>query len=231
MASTIAGAQPEEPKLCRRCLKPPSLCVCDLIETLSHRTEVLILQHPQEPKEYLGTARLVETALQQATVKTGLSWGNLSKVLGHPVNNKEWGVLFLGTIKGSSNAKIGPVNVTDSKGTLLEDGQQVLHSLKGIVALDGSWREAKALWWRNPWLLKLRRLVLNPGRPSLYGKLRREPRRESLSTLEAIGLALAGIEQDPGIEKQLLRIFEAFLAKARPERPPAVGRNQREITE
>ena len=42
-------------------------------------------------------------------------------------------------------------------------------SLEGVVLLDGSWSEAKTLWWRNPWLLRLRRLVLNPRHRSRFG--------------------------------------------------------------
>ena len=81
--------------------------------------------------------------------------------------------------------------------------------------LDGTWSQAKTLWWRNPWVLKCRRLVLNPARPSLYGKLRREPRREGLATLEAAGLALARIEGRPEIETALLAGFALLLERYR----------------
>ena len=37
--------------------------------------------------------------------------------------------------------------------------------------------------------------------PSAYGKLRREPRREGLSTIEAAGMLLARLEQRPEIER------------------------------
>ena len=79
------------------------------------------------------------------------------------------------------------------------------------MLLDGSWAQAKALWWRNPWLLKLRRIVLQPHRPSRYGALRREPRREALSTLEAAALTLAELAGDPAIETTLLERFETLL--------------------
>jgi DTW domain-containing protein YfiP len=73
------------------------------------------------------------------------------------------------------------------------------------VLLDGSWSEAKTLWWRNPWLLKLRRIVLNPRQRSHFGRLRREPRREALSTLEAAALLLRALDEGgPEIEAALL---------------------------
>ena len=57
------------------------------------------------------------------------------------------------------------------------DQDEKLRGLEGIVLLDGSWSEAKTLWWRNPWLLRLRRLVLDPRHRSRFGRVRREPRR------------------------------------------------------
>ena len=56
-------------------------------------------------------------------------------------------------------------------------------------------------------MLKAKRLALNPKRASLYGNLRREPRREALSTIEAAGLALSRLERKPEIEAALLKDF------------------------
>lgn len=41
---------------------------------------------------------------------------------------------------------------------------------------------------RNAWMLKCKRVVLAPKRPSRYGKLRREPRNDGLSTIEAAAM-------------------------------------------
>jgi len=69
--------------------------------------------------------------------------------------------------------------------------------------------------------------VLNPSRPSRYGLIRREPRRDSLSTLEAAGLALARIERKPEIETELVASFEQMLARARSVALDAEGGNDR----
>ena len=99
------------------------------------------------------------------------------------------------------------------KGNALPDSDARLKDLEGIILLDGSWAQAKALWWRNPWLLKCRRLVLNPAAPSRYGALRHEPRRESLSTLEAAALLLSRLEGRPEIADALHRSFETLLSR------------------
>jgi DTW domain-containing protein YfiP len=81
--------------------------------------------------------------------------------------------------------------------------------------LDGNWSQAKALWWRNPWLTRLRRFVVVPDGPSLYGDLRREARPDAVSTLEAAALALAVLDGDAALREQLLMPFRDLLARAR----------------
>jgi len=66
----------------------------------------------------------------------------------------------------------------DRKGEIEENQRAILKDLEGIVLLDGTWSQAKALWWRNAWMLKCQRVILGPAHPSRYGKLRREPRRD-----------------------------------------------------
>ena len=43
---------------CGRCQRPRSHCLCALIPQLQSRTRVLILQHPEESRHALNTARL-----------------------------------------------------------------------------------------------------------------------------------------------------------------------------
>ena len=192
-----------------------------------NRTAVLILQHPQEQDRALGTARLASLQLQHATLKIGLSWPSLAAALGRPADPKSWAVLYLGS---AAPAELGPdreLLVLDRKGQPVADQNAALREIEGIVLLDGTWTQAKTLWWRNPWVLKARRIVLNPRRPSRYGLIRREPRRDSLSTLEAAGLALARIEGKPEIETQLVASFEQMLAQARSVALDAEGGNDR----
>ena len=71
---------------------------------------------------------------------------------------------------------------------------------------------------------------LGPKRPSRYGKLRREPRRDGLSTLEAAAMLLARLERKPEIETTLHASFERLLARyrqTRPAPPPPDRQHQR----
>jgi DTW domain-containing protein YfiP len=64
-------------------------------------------------------------------------------------------------------------------------------------------------------MLKCRRLVLQPPNESLYGNLRKEPRRESVSTIEAAAHTLAALEGDDSIVEKILPPFKLLLKKAR----------------
>lgn len=185
-------------------------------DPVDNKVEVLILQHPQEQDRVLGTARLIAETLADAKVVIGLSWRNLAHALGGPAEAKDWGVLYLGStqVKGPGSTQASLIAV-DRKGEMLADQGAGLRGLKGLIALDGNWAQAKALWWRNAWLTKLRRFVVVPDGPSLYGDLRREARPDAVSTLEAVGLALQALEGDAAVRERLLVPFRELLAQAR----------------
>jgi DTW domain-containing protein len=183
----------------------------DATVPLDNRIEVLILQHPQERDQALGTAGLTARNLRHATLKVGLSWPSLSKILGRAVDPHRWAILYLGSAKAAALAPGREVVALNRKGEP-EPDQDALRDVEGIVLLDGSWSQAKALWWRNPWMLKCRRVILGPWQPSRYGRLRREPRRDGLSTIEAAAMLLSRLENRPEIEAALNASFEKMLA-------------------
>jgi hypothetical protein len=181
---------------------------------VDNKVTVLILQHPQEQDRVLGTAKLIASTLAQAQLTVGLSWRNLGHALKAPAEPREWGVLYLGSAQ-AKKAKDSPLVAVGRNGEPLADQAAAKAGVKGLVALDGNWAQAKALWWRNPWLTKLRRFVVVPDGRSLYGDLRREARPDALSTLEAVALALSVLERDDSVREKLLNPFRALLAEAR----------------
>jgi DTW domain-containing protein YfiP len=206
-----------EDETCPRCGKPLALCICDTVEAVDNEVEVLILQHPQEQDKLLGTARLATVALAKATFRVGLSWPSLAKALGRRADASRWAILYLGGAEENEGGGKREITLVGRKGETIGDQGKALAGLEGIIVLDGTWSQAKTLWWRNPWVLKARRLILNPKKPSLYGKLRNEPRKEGLSTIESAGFALARIEGRPEIETALDEIFGRMLYRFRSE--------------
>ena len=193
-----AGTVAEEVPECPHCGKPLALCVCDGITPIDNKVALLILQHPQEQDRTLGTARLTALHFKDAVLKIGLSWPSLSKVLGRPVADPSalGGALSRlgqgGDTRPRTRDRRGQPQGRDRAGP----GRQRCGDIEGIVLLDGTWSQAKALWWRNAWMLKCQRVVLGPRRPSRYGKLRNEPRARRPVDHRGGGTAAGGARAD-----------------------------------
>ncbi|MGD9616148.1 MAG: DTW domain-containing protein [Alphaproteobacteria bacterium] len=207
---------------------------------IDNRLFVLVLQHPQERSEARATAATLVAALRHARLVVGLSWPNLTRALdlptGRPADPRRWGVLHLGSVRPRMLAKpqdaarsdrppnSGEIIALGRGGNPLPDADRVLRGLEGIVLLDGTWSQAKTLWWRNPWLLKLQRLVLNPPDPARLDRLRREPRPEALSTLEAAALVLRRVEPGPEPADALIAALDRLIAALDRQGGDATGR-------
>ena len=212
----VTKSDPDEIPDCPHCGKPLPLCICDSVTPIENKVSLLILQHPQEQDRALGTARLTAMHFENAVVKIGLSWPSLSKALGRPVDDpSRWAVLYLGSAKVSELDTDAEIVAINRKGEVEPHQRAILGDIEGIVLLDGTWSQAKALWWRNAWMLKCQRIILGPKRASRYGQLRREPRGDGLSTIEAAALLLAGLEKRPDIAETLNGCFERMLARYR----------------
>jgi DTW domain-containing protein len=184
---------------CPQCFRPRAACFCGRVTALNSSLTVLILQHPQERYKQLNSASLAHAMLDKSVLRVGLSWRNLSHALGKDTDPKHWGVLYL---KGRGETG-KPMEVFDNKKRPLA----AIPALTGLVAIDGSWKQAKALWWRNPWLLRLSRIMLNPNMASR----RPQTKREGLATIEAVALALECLGEAPSLSDALLKNYEEII--------------------
>jgi DTW domain-containing protein YfiP len=64
-------------------------------------------------------------------------------------------------------------------------------------------------------LLKLQRIVLEPREASIYGAMRREPKREYVSTLEAVADTLVALGEPEAVRDHLRRVFRTMLQRVR----------------
>lgn len=175
----------------------------------------------------LGTAQLLAATLSGCVIRTGLSWANLAAALGEDPGDGRWGVLWRNSLPdGTPPAALeAEVARLDRAGALVTRGPR----LAGIIALDGTWSQAKSLWWRNPWLLRMDRVLLKPKEPGIYGRVRKEPNRESVSTLEAVADALVANGEDAEVRAQLRRWMRTMVQRAR-DTDPARAAERSEAT-
>ena len=177
-------------KYCYRCFKPDVVCICPSIVPVHNKTRIQILQHPLERHHPIGTARFAELGLKNATLKT-----------------------VYATLDGSLATEL---QCTPQTGLLFPSADAVdLATVpknarpNALIVLDGTWYNAKKLYRENPWLSTLPHYRLAPSRPSRY-RIRVEPTRDSVSTLEAIVEALGILEPQTDCTA-LIRAFDAMI--------------------
>jgi len=212
---------------CPSCGRVAPYCVCEFVVPIKSRSKILILQHPQEPGVDIGTVPIIQAAFPNCIVKTGLSWPNLKRILGPDVEHQRWGVLYLGSVHVENLPNERNLFVVDKKGEPRHDQDEVLQRLEGFIILDGTWSQAKTLWWRNAWLLKLPRLVLKPKMRSAYDKIRKEPRKGCLSTVESVGEVLAALEHRSDVHAALEKPLSELINRLATLRPRQARTHQR----
>lgn len=185
-SSTTPAIRPR----CPQCQRPVELCLCHLLPELSPRTEILVIQHPDERKHALNTARLLVA---------GLSNAHLLVTEQLPV---DWQERLLDPAWRTELLFPGPQVPT------LSCAREESRSRR-LVLLDGTWRKARKLLYLNPVLQQLPQVALPDGLVSRY-RLRKAPAEGALSTIEAAVHALQVIEPDTDFSS-LLRPFDALI--------------------
>jgi DTW domain-containing protein YfiP len=178
-------------ELCSRCRRPTSVCYCAALPQLETRTRVVILQHSRERDMPIGTARMASLAIAGASLRVGMQWTaeNLADALGDPARPP---VLLAP----------GP----DARDILTEPPAGPVT----LIVVDGTWSQARSLIRRNPILQTLPRYAFATPEPSQY-RIRKEPRPEYVSTIEALMHVLGVLEGDPVRVRALLDPLRAMV--------------------
>lgn len=189
--------------------------------------KILILQHPDEAKRPNGTANLVLETYPNTKLRRGHAWSNLNKAWGldskGSLTPSHWAVLFAGgrgdLAAAAAMETPGFYEVSKADGVSALDPDL---RFEGVVLIDGTWKEAKSMWWRNSWLLRLKRLVL-VEEPASDIRLRRSAQKTALTTVECAAYALRYLSGNPGAENRLLERFREMATSVAPSplRPPS----------
>ncbi len=182
---------------CYRCFKPAVVCVCGG-PSVRNRTQAVIIQHPREVRHALGTERLARLGLQRCQVHVA------------------WNLEVLPSMIPPGAALLYPSSKARDIGEL-----DVSSRPTALVAIDGTWSQAKVLYRDNPWLADLPHVKLAQPPPSNY-RIRREPKDNYVSTLEALVHALSALEPETsgwdGLLSRFARMIDQQIAYT--EQPP-----------
>ncbi len=164
-------------QVCERCLFTPSTCICGAIKRLTNKVSVVILQHPSEEKIAKNTAKLLNLSLTDCKIIKG-------------ENNTDFAMLNSLPVK--STVLLYP----NEHATYLDDTnpKPALKNITHLVVIDGTWKKAYKILQLTPLLTKFKTVSFKHLPQNRYA-IRKAPRADSLSTLEAVAHSLLLIEQ------------------------------------
>lgn len=186
-APSAIGGRPT----CYRCFKPRITCICEGLGAVDNRTGVIILQHPRERHHALGTVRFARLGLSRVDVRVcgPKDEAAMARACVFPPNC----AFLYPSADGRDVASLGP-------------GERPDH----LVIVDGTWHHAHSLVRAARQLRELPHVYVQPATPSAY-RVRREPRAECLSTIEATVAALQALEPETTGLDELLAAFRRMV--------------------
>ncbi|NML17364.1 tRNA-uridine aminocarboxypropyltransferase [Azohydromonas caseinilytica] len=188
---------------CVHCLRPQVTCLCALARPTVHRTEVLVLQHPQEQRQAKNSVALLRLSLAHCEVVVGERFApEMLKALLHRPG-RDTRLLY-------PNVPAAPAPpAPETAGAPLR-----------LVVLDATWRKSLRMLLEHPALVALPRLSLDAPAPTRYRAIRAARRADQVSTLEATVQALAMLEGPPFDAAPLLDAFGRFVAGVQARQRP-----------
>ena len=171
-------------------------CLCALAQPTAHRTEVLVLQHPQEQHQAKNSVALLRLSLANCEVVVGerFSPEALAALLQRPGRHTR-------LLYPDVPAAPAPAAPQTTAGAPVR-----------LVVIDATWRKSLRMLVEHPGLAALPRLSLHAPAPSCYGAIRAARRADQISTLEATVQALAMLEGPSFDAAPLLDAFGRFVA-------------------
>lgn len=196
--------------VCVRCQRPQVTCLCALARPTAHRTEVLVLQHPQEQRQAKNSVVLLRLSLAHCEVVVGerFSPAALAALLQRP--GRDTRLLY-----PDVPAAPAPSAPGTTAGTPLR-----------LVVIDATWRKSLRMLLELPALAALPRLSLVAPAPTCYRAIRAARRADQISTLEATVQALAMLEGPSFDAAPLLDAFGRFVAGVAARQRPQASSGQ-----
>lgn len=183
-------------ELCVRCRRSRATCFCASVRPFTVGFDLVLLQHPNERRCSVTTARMTHLCVAGSTLFEGAGFAGHARVnamLADPARHCV--VLYPGP--GSVEA--------GSPEWRVPDGRKLT-----VFVIDGTWSTAATMLRRTPAIAALPRISFRASGPSGY-RFKRQPRPECLSTIEATHELIAALE--PGCEPRgrLLELFDTMV--------------------
>lgn len=187
---------------CRNCLQPDFSCYCTWLAPFDPGMDFVILIHPKEFRRRIATGRMSHLMLRGSHLVCGHDFSHhrdLMPVLRDPARHCV--MLYPGR-----QARNLTLMSAEARFDLAPAGKRLT-----ILVVDGTWNTARKMVNLSRCLQELPRICFTPSTPSNF-RIRRQPRAECYSTIEAIHHTLDLLGGVPGrAHDRLLHIFERLV--------------------
>ncbi|HIF9086551.1 TPA: tRNA-uridine aminocarboxypropyltransferase [Photobacterium damselae] len=184
-------------RYCKQCGKAIKACICHWIQTIDAKTELWILQHPSETKRAIGTARILTLSLPNSRLFVGEDFSThqeLNQLLADPCRQAY--VIYPG--EGALPISQVAQSAADTS------------AIQTLILLDGTWKKAFKMWQLSSNLQQLPAVMLDNADNGNY-RIRKSPKENGVSTVEAGFLALSAMEPPQSRYIPLLETFERMI--------------------
>ncbi|XP_063820247.1 tRNA-uridine aminocarboxypropyltransferase 2 [Pseudophryne corroboree] len=184
--------------LCSRCSRPEKVCLCPFLPAhpIHVSTCLYIVQHPAEESRVLRTVPLLAACLPEDKYKV---------LIGRRFGEERYPELAA-ICRKPSTLILYPGAEAANLEELSLAGDHHQHSL---IIIDGTWSQAKDIFYRNSIFRLPRQVQLKTTVSSQY-VIRTQPTDTCLSTLECAAIALSIMEKKPEIQETILRPLQAL---------------------
>jgi len=199
-ARLLAERQPRE--RCPDCRNAMRACYCEGIRHFESNPRFVILINRHEARRTIATARMAHLCLTNSLLFTGLDFTHheeLNAVIADPRNHcvvlyPRWDAVDLSAMSAPERK------------ALIPDDKELV-----VIVLDGTWAQAKRMRRFSENLADLPHVRFTPATPSAFG-VRRQPKRDCYSTIEAIHQTIDLMGAPPSRHHDgLLNVFHSMV--------------------
>lgn len=201
----LRAQKPQTREMCATCRQPDFSCFCPEIRPFHSDIHFAILIHPIESRRRIATGRMSHLTLQNSSLIEGQDYRanpRVNALLQDPENDCR--ILYPGPL-ATDLGRLPPAErvtaLTPAAGRRLV-----------VFVIDGTWATARKMMRMSENLAPLPRLAFTPTRPSNF-RVRKQPRPECFSTLEAIHQLLEFSSPERPEHAGLLHVFDHMVEK------------------
>ncbi len=193
--------------LCSDCSYPLSTCVCEFVTPCSHNIKLIVLQDPKENQHPKNTVRLMQLCSNNIEVIIGETPSDFSSLISQIETAPKCFALLYPSKSAVTLPKI----------------DETANNIHTLILIDGTWRKAKKLYLKNPWLNQIVHFKLE----DLCGDytIRKTSVEAGMSTLEAAAESLRIL--DGANTEPMLKLQRGLAEKFTQQMPENVKRRYR----